>query len=182
MNRTVRAVAAAALALASAATPAQETLTGWLFTIDRMKEVRPVTDTTWQAECGECHLAYQPGLLPARSWDALLQPEALARHFGVNAEIDAAALRSIRELALTYAADRSYYKRSRKIAVATTSGPTPLRISELPLIVRTHAEIPARFVAGNPAVKSLAQCDRCHTGAKQGVYDNDTVAIPNAPR
>lgn len=173
---------AATLALAAVHAPAQETFTGWLFTLDRMKEVRPVTDTTWQTECGECHLAYQPGLLPARSWEALLRPESLGSHFGVNAEIAPAALASLREYALAYAADRSYYKRARKIAAANASGPTPLRISEMPLIVRTHADIPARLIAGNPAVKTLSQCDRCHTQAKLGVYDNDTVAIPNAPR
>ena len=66
--------------------------------------------------------------------------------------------------------------------MATASGATSLRISDLPLIVRTHVEIPAQLVAGNSAVKSLAECERCHTEAKQGVYDNDRVAIPNNPR
>jgi hypothetical protein len=37
-------------------------------------------------------------------------------------------------------------------------------------------------VTGNPGVKSLAQCDACHTQAAQGVYDNDTVDIPGHPR
>ena len=182
MNLTLRAFAAATLALASAAAPAQETLTGWLFTLDRMKEVRPVSDKAWQAECGECHLAYPPGLLPARSWEALLQPEALGRHFGVNAEIDPAALGALRTYALAYAADRSYYKRSRKIAAATAAGPLPLRISTLVPIARAHADIPATQITGNAAVKSLSQCDRCHTQAGRGIYDNDSVAIPTAPR
>ncbi len=182
ISMTLRALVATGLAIAASHAPAQETFTGWLFTLERMKEVRPVTDKSWQSECGECHLAYQPGLLPARSWEALLRPESLGSHFGVNADVEPAKLASIREYALAYAADRSYYKRARKIAVATASGPAPLRISEMPLIVRTHADIPVSRITGNPAVKSLSQCDRCHTQARQGVYDNDTVSIPNASR
>jgi hypothetical protein len=166
------------------AAPAQaaESLTGWLLSFERMKEIRPVTDATYQAECGECHLAYQPGLLPARSWDALLTPEALRRHFGVSAEVDPAHLRTLRSYALDQAADRSYTKRSRKIAVATEAGPVPLRISSVLPIQRVHLAIPAAWVTGNPGVKSLAQCDACHTQAAQGVYDNDTVDIPGHPR
>jgi hypothetical protein len=179
---TRRTLGVALLALVTAQVQAQETLTGWLLSIDRMKEVRPVTDPTYQAECGDCHLAYQPGLLPARSWDALLDSTALRHHFGVSAEIDPARLRALRSYALAYAADHSYYKRSRKIAVAAESGPAPLRITSVLPIQRIHQGIPAAWVTGNPDVKSLAQCDACHTQAAQGVYDNDTVNIPGHPR
>lgn len=179
---SLRALAIALFTLAAAQAQAQETLTGWLFSIDRMKEVRPVTDPVYKAECGDCHLAYQPGLLPARSWQALLDAEALRKHFGVSAEIEPARLSALRSYALTYAADRSYYKRARKIAVATESGPVPLRITGVLPIQRIHRGIPAAWVTGNPDVKSLAQCDACHTQATQGVYDNDTVNIPGHPR
>lgn len=170
---------AAALLLCGAAAPAQESLTGWLFTVQRMKEVRPVSDPAYQSECGECHLAYPPGLLPARSWDALLTADALHQHFGANAEVDAARLRQIRTYAIANAADTSYTKRSRKIAAATAAGPVPLRITQVSTIERTHRHLTAQQVSGNPKVKSLSQCDACHTQAAQGVYDNDTVSIPS---
>jgi hypothetical protein len=170
------------LPAAQAQTQTPESLTGWLLSFEHMKEVRPVADPTYQAECGECHLAYQPGLLPARSWQALLTPEALRRHFGVSAEIDPARLATLRSYALAHAADRSYTKRSRKIAVATEAGPVPLRISALRPIERVHQALPSAWVTGNPGVKSLAQCDACHTQAAQGVYDNDMVDIPGHPR
>ena len=181
-RRAARTVAAVALLAGSLLAPigaqAQESYTGWLFTLQRMKEVRPVTLPVYAHECGECHLAYQPGLLPARSWDALLTAGALREHFGTSAELDAATLREVRDYALAYAADRSYRKRSRKIAAATTTGPTPLRITQLDSIAWTHRQIPAARITGNPAVKSLSQCDACHTQALDGVYDNDTVSIP----
>jgi cytochrome c553 len=161
---------------------AEESYARWLFTIERRKEVRPVTDTAYQRDCGECHLAYQPGLLPARSWEVLLSREALGRHFGVNAEIDAGVLRGLRAYALANAADQSYSKRSRKIAVSTSAGPVPLRISGLRVVARAHAHIPAPRAAANPAVKTMAACDACHTQAAQGIYGGDTVRLPEPPR
>jgi hypothetical protein len=178
----LRALLAGALLTTGALSQAQETFGGWLFSLERMKEVRPVVNKAYQRECSECHLAYQPGLLPSRSWDQLLTADALRQHFGVSAEVDATVLSEIRGYALANGADKSYYKRARKIAAATAAGPAPLRISQLPTIQRTHAGIPAQRIVGNADVKSLAQCDKCHAQAAQGVYDNDTVAIPNFPR
>jgi len=181
MKRSTRlcVLLAATLMLCSAAVPAQESLAGWLFSVQRMKEFKPVSDPTYQNECGECHLAYPPGLLPARSWEALLTADALHQHFGAHADIDAARLRLLRDYALANAADTSYTKRARKIAAATASGPAPLRITQLISIERTHRHLRAEQVAGNPNVKSLSQCDACHTQAAQGVFDNDTVSIPS---
>ena len=51
----------------------------------------PYTDA-----CGSCHLVYQPGLLPARSWDRIMA--TLSDHFGDNAELDPAASSEIRRL------------------------------------------------------------------------------------
>ena len=163
----VHVLLAATLMMCSAAAPAQESLTGWLFSVQRMKEFKPVSDPAYQSECGECHLAYPPGLLPARSWEALLTADALHLHFGTSADIDAARLRQIRTYALANAADTSYTKRSRKIAAATATGPTPLRITQLTSIARTHRHLTAEQVTGNPQVKSLSQCDACHTQAAQ---------------
>jgi hypothetical protein len=182
LRASLRCLLAGALALACTLTQAQDSLIGWLFTLERMKEVRPVASKVYLRECGECHLAYQPGLLPARSWDALLTADALRQHFGVSAELDAAVLGELRAYAMANAADKSWFKRSRKIAVATASGPAPLRITQLVYIERAHSDIPAQRIAGNPDVKSLSQCDKCHIQAAQGVYDNDTVAIPRYAR
>ncbi|MBI3479233.1 MAG: diheme cytochrome c [Nitrosomonadales bacterium] len=153
----------------------------WLMNFDRAKGVKPVADKKYQDECGACHFAYQPGLLPAKSWEALLNAEALRKHFGVNAELDDDALKVIHDYAVNNAADKSYYKRSRKIAQATEEGPAPLRITELRYISRKHHNIPEKMIKGNSGVKSLSFCDKCHTQADQGVYDEDTVAIPNYP-
>lgn len=165
------------------ATPANaaEDFLSWLFNFSRTKEVKPVDNPTYQEECKDCHFAYQPGLLPARSWEKLLDAQALRDHFGDNAEIDADALKVIRDYAMDNAADKSYYKRSRKIAATSAQDPVALRITELRYIKRKHHEIPEKMIKGNADVKSLSFCDRCHTQANSGNYDNDTVSIPNYP-
>jgi Dihaem cytochrome c len=150
----------------------------WLASFERMKGVKPVTDRTYAKECGECHFAYPAGLLPSASWEKLLNATALKNHFGDNAEMDAATLERVLDYATNNAAEKSWYKRARKIA---NSGQAPLRITELRYIKRVHEEIPEKMIKANAQVKSLSQCSACHTQAAKGVFDSDTVSIPNYP-
>ena len=149
----------------------------WLLSLERKNEVAPVSNDTYKEECGACHFPYQPGLLPSASWKKLLAPEALEDHFGENAELDEELRLQLLALLEKNAADTSYYKRSRKI-MASLSGETPLRITEVPYIRRKHHEIPARLIKPNDKVKSLSYCDACHQQADKGIYDDDTVSIP----
>lgn len=160
---------------------AQESMSEWLFSFERMKGVKPATDRKYLKECGECHFAYQPGLLPGKSWEKLLSADALKNHFGENAELDTATREAILDYAMNNAAETSWYKRSRKISVATEKGPAPLRITELRYISRVHHDIPEKMIKGNKDVKSLSMCNTCHTQAAKGVFDSDTVNIPNYP-
>lgn len=79
----------------------------WLFDFQRTNGVKPVADKQYLEECGACHFAYQPGLLPARSWGALLNDQALRNHFGVNAELDGDTLKDIRSYAISNSAEKS---------------------------------------------------------------------------
>ena len=47
----------------------------------------------WKAECGSCHLAYPPQLLPAPAWRSIMA--GLDRHFGTDASLDPAAAAEI---------------------------------------------------------------------------------------
>ena len=160
---------------------AEENLLGAVVTPLRQKGIVPVDNKQYKDECGSCHFAYQPGLLPTKSWEKLLTADALSKHFGENAELDADTLKIIRDYAVANAADKSYHKRSRKIAIATENIEAPLRITEVRYIKRKHHEIPDKMIKGNKDVKSLSYCDACHTQAAKGVFDEDTVKIPNFP-
>lgn len=172
---------AGALLVTSTYAQAAENFGSWLINFQRTKEVKPVTDKQYLKECGECHFAYPPGLLPVKSWKKLLSADALKDHFGDNAELDKDTLQAIHDYAVENAADKSFYKRSRKIALATVEGEAPLRIIEVRYIKRKHNDIPEKMVKGNPDVKSLSYCNKCHTQADKGVFDADTVSIPNYP-
>ena len=177
----IAALLAGVLSLNVPCAMAEENFGLWLVNFGRAKEVKPVTNEQYRSECGECHFAYQPGLLPEKSWLKLLDAEALKNHFGDNAELDKDTLDAIRAYAVENSADKSWYKRSRKIANSTADGEAPLRITEVRYIKRTHEDIPEKMIKGNKDVKSQSFCNKCHTQAAKGVFDEDTVQIPNFP-
>ena len=175
------ALVAVALLASSGSAVAEDNFWLWLVNFSRQKEVKPVNNETYADECGSCHYAYPPGLLPGKSWAKLLDEKALNDHFGENASLDKDVLKTIYDYATENAADKSWYKRSRKIALATADGEAPLRITEVRYIKRKHHDIPEKMIKGNKDVKSLSYCNACHTKADKGIFDNDTVAIPNYP-
>lgn len=173
-----------ALALASAL-PAyadgHNSTWSWLTSFDRHKEVPAVTNKAWLDECSSCHYAYPPGLLPEGSWKKLLAPPALEKHFGENIEMKDELRLRLLDYATKNSADQGVAKRSRKI-MDSLSGDTPERITETPYIKRKHQEIPRKLIQDNPQVKALSQCDTCHTEAKSGNLDDDSVVIPGHGR
>lgn len=143
-------------------------------------DVAPVHDARYAKECGSCHFAYQPGLLPARSWQKLMGN--LADHFGDNAELPQEDSAAITDYLVKNAADRSNYRRSVKIDDSLSTRQTPARITQVPYIVSKHDEIPARLITGNPKVKSLSQCQACHTKAEAGSFSEREINIPGYGR
>ncbi len=143
-------------------------------------DVAPVKNAVYKEECGSCHFAYQPGLLPARSWEKMMSD--LENHFDENAELDADVQKALTTYLVENSADKSNYKRSRKIMNSLAKNNTPLRITETPYFIRKHDEIPNRFVKDNPELGSFSKCGACHTGADKGSYDEDAVRIPGVGR
>lgn len=142
----------------------------------RSTDVAAIVDPVYKEECGGCHMAYPPGLLPARSWTKIMSE--LDNHFADNAEVDAATYQSITEFLLSNSADKSSYRRSEKFNNSIKSDAVPLRISDTPYFIRKHDEIPGRLVTGNPKVKSFSQCNACHAKAEQGSFNEHDIRIP----
>lgn len=143
-------------------------------------DVAPVNNELYAKECGACHFAYPPGLLPARSWEKLLSQ--LSDHFGENAELAADDVKALTTYAVANAADKSDHPRSQKIARSIKAGDTPLRISETPYIRSEHRKLPRKMLQDNPQVQSLSKCNACHTKAAQGSFDEDEIKIPGFAR
>lgn len=138
-------------------------------------DVEPINNAVYKEECSSCHFAYQPGLLPQRSWQRLMK--GLDEHFGDNAELDEAVHSEISHYLEANAADRSRTGRSPGIARSIPRGQAPLRISKTDYFRRKHHEIPDRLVIGNPKVGSYSNCNACHSKADAGSFDEHQVVI-----
>jgi len=168
--------------LSTSAVYADSESKGWFFSKSSSPGVAPVTNNAYKEECGACHFPYQPGFLPARSWEKLLSTTSLENHFGENAELDEATRSEILNYAISNAADKSSHKRSKKMNASIGSGDTPLRITEVSYFKKEHDEIPKRLVADNAKVKTLSNCKACHEKADEGIFKEDTVSIPGHGR
>jgi hypothetical protein len=51
-------------------------------------DVAPVKNALYLEECGACHFAYQPGLLPSRSWKKMLSQQEAKNHFEEDITFD----------------------------------------------------------------------------------------------
>ncbi len=138
------------------------------------KTLASATSPAYRASCGSCHFAYQPGLLPARSWLKIVNDPG--GHPGGDLALDAKARAEIGTYLTQNSAERSAAKRSRKILASVGSG-APTRISEVPYIREKHHELRDE-VFTRPSVGSRGNCVACHRTAESGDYDDDHVTIP----
>lgn len=119
-------------------------------------------DAVYRDECGSCHMAYPPGLLPSVSWRAIMQ--GLDSHFGENAELLPDTTAHVTTYLQEHASDRGDPLKHDRL-LGGMQGRPPLRITELPFFKDEHEEIPARMVEGNPEVQTFSRCAACHRDA-----------------
>ena len=122
-------------------------------------------DATYEKECGSCHLPYPSGLLPARSWSALIN--RADDHFGERLSLAPALARELEDTLVAHAADRSERAGSRLLLDRLSPDSTPLRITAVPLIRSRHSIIahPSRGIE-----RRMTNCAECHPGALQGDF------------
>jgi mono/diheme cytochrome c family protein len=131
--------------------------------------LRPVSDKIVLKECGACHMAFPPALLPERSWRALMG--GLDNHFGENAALDEATDKHITDYLVANAADTG--NGTRRVLRGVKASDTPLRVTELPWWVREHRGEVRPSAFKDPRVGSKANCVACHRGAAKGYFDDD---------
>ena len=123
------------------------------------------TPPAYRQECGSCHIAFAPALLPAASWQRLMA--GLDRHFGTDASLDAATARSIGEWLQANAAGSG----------RRAEAPPEDRITKSAWFVREHRKVDAA-VWTLPSVKSAANCGACHTQAERGSFRERELRTP----
>ena len=130
---------------------------------------------TWRAECGSCHLAYHPILLPARSWKTLMDRQD--DHFGEALGLDATVTAEILKFLQDNSAETGLTEAARKINRSIPKDSTPLRVTETGYWVEKHQRI-ADGVWRNPKVGSKANCGACHLDAEQGTFEDAAMRLP----
>lgn len=152
----VTAALAAALLSTSFAAPARA---------DEGPRLPAVVPKAYTQECGSCHIAYPPGLLPARSWQRLMT--GLDAHFGSDASLDPATVQQLSQWLQANASS------SRKLRAE----PPQDRITKADWFVREHRRVDGAVWA-HPSVKSAANCAACHPGAERGDFDEHGLRAP----
>ncbi len=130
---------------------------------------------TWSSECGDCHLAFHPNLLPARSWRRLLAEQD--RHFGEDLGLDPETIDTLRVFAVDNAADLWRTEAARKVGRSIAATDTPLRVTATAYWRAKHQEIDPRYWK-RADVRSRANCAACHLDADLGTFEDAAMHLP----
>jgi len=118
-----------------------------------------VENSATKEECSACHVAYAPGFLPERSWQAIMGN--LTDHFGEDA-----SLNDDLRLQITNYLTAMGPKEINGLAADLV----PLRISELPWFTREHGSRVLNRVAADPNIGTISNCTACHQRAEEGRF------------
>lgn len=128
----------------------------------------PVADPVVKNECGSCHHAFAPSMLPASSWQRMMGE--LKNHFGDDASVDVTTAAKITSYLTANAADTGGRAYSGKLLNGVAMNHAPLRITELPKWVREHRKVPD-WEWKHKDVRTKANCMACHADAERGYYN-----------
>lgn len=123
---------------------------------------------SYRAECGSCHVAYPPGLLPAGAWRTLMS--GLDHHFGTDASVTDATRAELTGWLVASAATR------KEGEAAQGAGDAP-RITATRWFRKEHREIASATWHARP-VQSASNCEACHPQAAAGDFSERSARLP----
>jgi cytochrome b len=130
-------------------------------------------NAAYARECGACHSAYHPSLLPAASWQAVMR--TLDNHFGEDASLPAPVLAEIAGFLATHAAEAWDTEIGIRYRAVTAS--ESRRITTGPAWLRKHARLPDALFA-RKTVGNKSNCAACHRDAASGRFDDQKISVP----
>jgi cytochrome b len=119
----------------------------------------------WREECGACHLAYAPELLPLRSWLRMLDEQQ--HHFGEDLGLSADTLHAL--AAAARAGDRTPRWAGAMLVASVPAGEVPQRITQTAFWRERHAAIAQVRFAAAP-VSGRHDCGACHADAASAIF------------
>jgi cytochrome b len=132
----------------------------------------------YDEECGACHLAFHPTLLPARSWEAVMAGQE--DHFGEDLMLAPDTVAGLLPFMTAAAAETGWTEPAYKINRSVPPDAVPLRITETGYWKRKHADIPQR-VWDQANVHGPADCAACHLDAEEGTFEDAAMRLPDPP-
>lgn len=146
----------------------------WMIAKPPMGVHELVADATWKEECGSCHLAFPPSLLPAASWKGLMSN--LADHFGEDASLGDGEVRSIGAFLVANAAETQDSLPANQFRSVDPA--RPFEITATPFWLHMHADIPEKAFA-QKSVGAKQNCAACHSDAETtALFAPQHISIP----
>lgn len=136
----------------------------------------PAENAQYKTECGSCHFAYLPGMLPARSWHAVIA--GADKHFGESLSLRPEAAKELEAYLTANAADRTPYRGGASMLYMLGDNATPTRITALPLMRQRHVVIVKLMPRDVATPKKLTNCDACHERAATGSFAYKEIVVP----
>ncbi len=129
----------------------------------------------WREECGACHLAFHPSLLPVRSWKAMMEDQS--SHFDEDLFLEQEAIDKIETFLAENAAEQALTEAAWKINRNIPKTETPLRITETQYWIDKHKQI-SDEIWRDPKVNDNVNCAACHLDAEAGTFEDAAMRIP----
>lgn len=143
--------------------------------VEREGGPRPLErNMVYEEECGSCHNAFSPTLLPAKSWQKVMA--GLGDHFGDDASLPEETSTEISKWLAASSAERAFSEPSKKI-ISSIGDAAPLRIIETAYWKEKHSDIGIE-VYSRKAVSSRTNCAACHPGAPSGSFEDRDISVP----
>jgi cytochrome b len=146
----------------------------WLFsTMPPSGLVALEPNATYESECGDCHKAFHPSLLPVASWQGML--ETLDDHFGEDASLSTEKVAEITAYLTKFGGERwdtEAANRFRNVDPAK-----PFQITATPYWIRKHEEVEPD-VFKRKGIGAQSNCAACHRDSDTGRFDDQQIRIP----
>ena len=130
---------------------------------------------SWKTECGDCHMAFHPTMLPKRSWQALMDGQE--DHFGDDLALDDDVTTEITDFLLTNSAESGLTEAANKINRSIPASAAPIRITESRYWKKKHRDIDDIYWKSEK-VKSKSNCSACHLDAEDGWFEDSNMRLP----
>ena len=130
----------------------------------------------WREECGSCHLAFHPSLLPARSWKTIMQQQA--SHFEEDLFLEQEAVKEIESFLVENAAEQELTEAAWKINRSIAKTLVLTRITKAPYWIKKHRKI-SEAAWEHPKVNGNINCAACHLDAKAGTFEDAAMHLPS---